>query len=42
MWPTGGYSTPLFTQVLPTQPLAREADNFPKGGKYFNYVPLLK
>ena len=29
-------------QVLPSQPLAREADNFPRGGKYFNYVPLLK
>ena len=28
-------------QVLPTQPLPREAEDLPKGGKYFNYVPLL-
>ena len=28
-------------QVLPTQPLSREAAGFPRGGKYFDHVPLL-
>ena len=27
-------------QVLSIQPLPREADNFPRGGKNFNHVPL--
>ena len=28
-------------QVLPTQPLAREAGNFPRGSKHSTHVPLL-
>ena len=28
-------------QVLPTQPLPREAQDFPREGKYFNHVLLL-
>ena len=28
-------------QVLPTQPLRRETEDLPSGGKYFNHVPLL-
>ena len=28
-------------QVFPSQPLPREAEDFPWGGKYFNYAPLL-
>ena len=28
-------------QVLPTQPLPREVDNFSRGGKYFKHVPPL-
>ena len=28
-------------QMLPTQPLAREAEDFPRGEKYFKHVPLL-
>ena len=28
-------------QVLPTQPLPREAEDFPRGDKYFKHVPLL-
>ena len=28
-------------QVLPSQPLLREAEDFPSGGKYFNHVLLL-
>ena len=27
--------------ILPTQPLLREAEDFPKSGKYFKHVPLL-
>ena len=27
-------------QVLPTQPLPRETEVFPRGGKYFNRTPL--
>ena len=27
-------------QVLPNQPLPREAEDFPRGGKYFNHVTL--
>ena len=26
-------------QVLPTQPLPREVEDFPRGGKYFKHVP---
>ena len=26
-------------QVLPTQPLPREVENFPRGGKHFKHVP---
>ena len=28
-------------QVLPTKPLPRRAEDFPRGDKYFKYVPLL-
>ena len=28
-------------QVLPTQFLPREAEDFPRGRRYFNHVPLL-
>ena len=28
-------------QVLPTQPLSREAKDFPRGDKYFKHVPYL-
>ena len=28
-------------QVLPTQPLSREAEDFPRGDKYFKHVPPL-
>ena len=28
-------------QVLPTQPLSREKEDFPRDEMYFNYVPLL-
>ena len=28
--------------VLPTQALPKEAEDFPRGGRYFNHVPLLK
>ena len=29
------------SHLVTTQPLPREAEDFPRGGKYFNYVPLL-
>ena len=38
------YRTPCHAighQVLPTQPLPREAEDFPRGDKYFKHVPLL-
>ena len=38
------YRTPCHSigyQVLPTQPLTREVENFPKGDKYFKHVPPL-
>ena len=28
-------------QVLPTQPLPREAEDFPKGDRHFKHVPRL-
>ena len=37
------YRTPCHAighQVLPTQPLPREAEDFPRGDKYFKHVPL--
>ena len=39
------YGTPWHAirhQVLPTQPLPREAEDFPRGDRYFKHVPLLK
>ena len=36
------YRTPCHSighQVLPTQPLPREAEDFPKGDKYFKHMP---
>ena len=38
------YRTPCYAighQVLPTQPLPREAEDFPRGHKHFKHVPLL-
>ena len=38
------YRTPshgIGHQVLPTQPLPREAEDFPRGDKYFKHVPPL-
>ena len=38
------YRTPCHVsghQVLPTQPLPREAEDFPRGGKHSKHVPLL-
>ena len=38
------YRTPCYSighQVLPTQPLPREAEDFPRGDKYFKHVHLL-
>ena len=42
--PSVTYGTPCHAiafQVLPTQPLPRESENFLKGDKYFNGVPNL-
>ena len=39
------YGTPCHAirhQVLFTQPLTREAEDFPRGDRYFKHVPLLK
>ena len=33
--------TTIGHQVLPTQPLPKEAEDFPKGDKHFKHVPLL-
>ena len=38
------YRTPCHAighQVLPTQPMSREAEDFPRGDKYFKHVPPL-
>ena len=38
------YRTPCHSighQVVPTQPLPREAEDFPRGGKHSKHVPLL-
>ena len=38
------YRTPCHSighQVLPTQPLPREAEDFPRGGNHSEHVPLL-
>ena len=38
------YRTPCHAighQVLPTQPIPRRAEDFPRGDKHFKYVPLL-
>ena len=32
----------MSSEVLPTQPLPREAETFPRGDNLFKHVPLLK
>ena len=41
MWLTGHYATPLVTRYFPTQPLPREAEDFPRGGNHSKHMPLL-
>ena len=37
----GHYATPLVTSYFPTQPLPREAEDFPRGGNHSKHMPLL-